>query len=74
MFPAHGYTAGMDTRRIGEAGMVGWRARAGEKLAHWLAQRTRFDERDLRHLVGGYLFVSRARRMAQMLIRLRRLS
>jgi hypothetical protein len=64
----------MDLRRIGEAGMVGWRARAGERLANWLAARTRFDERDLRHLVGGYLFVSRVRRMAQMLIRLRRLS
>jgi hypothetical protein len=61
----------VETRRIAEAGLVGWRARAGEKAAHWLAQRSRFDERDLRHLVGGYLFVSRVRRMAEMLMRLR---
>jgi hypothetical protein len=59
-------------RRIAQAGLIGWRARVGEKAAHWLAQRTPLDERDLRHLVGGYLFVSRARRMAQMLMRLRR--
>jgi hypothetical protein len=64
----------VDARRVGEAGLVGWRAEVGERLARWLAQHTRFDERDLRHLVGGYLFLSRARRMAQMLIRLRRLS
>jgi hypothetical protein len=61
-------------RRFGEAGLVGWRARVGKKLAHLVAERTRLDERDLRHLVGGYLFASRVRRMAQMLIRLRRLS
>ena len=64
----------MALRRLGEAGLVGWRARVGRSLARWLAQRTRFDERDLRHLVGGYLFLSRARRMVQMLNRLRRLS
>ena len=64
----------MNLRQFGEAGLVGWRARVGESLARWLAERTRFDERDLRHLVGGYLFLSRARRMGQMLIRLRRLS
>jgi hypothetical protein len=64
----------MDARRVGEAGLVGWRARIGERLARWLAERTRFDERDLRHLIGGYLFLSRLRRMAPMLTRLRRLS
>jgi hypothetical protein len=64
----------VEAKRIAEAGLVGWRARAGEKAAKWISQRSRFDEQDLRRLVGGYLFVSRARRMAQMLIRLRRLS
>jgi hypothetical protein len=64
----------MDLRRIADAGMVGWRARVGAQIARWIAERTRYDERDLRHLVGGYLFVSRVRRTAQMLLRLRRLS
>ena len=64
----------MDARRVGEAGLVGWRARVGKRLARWLAERTRFDERVLRHVIGGYLFISRARRMVQMLLRLRRLS
>ena len=62
----------MDARRFGQAGLVGWRARVGERAATCVSQRTRFDERDLAHLVGGYLFFSRARRMAQMLMRLKR--
>jgi hypothetical protein len=62
----------MDARRIGEAGLIGWRARAGERAAKWVAARTRFDERDLVQVVGAYLFLSRARRMGQMLRRLRR--
>jgi hypothetical protein len=64
----------MDARRFGEAGLVGWRARVGERGAKWVAARTRFDERDLAALVGAYLFVSRARRMGQMLRRLQRRS
>jgi hypothetical protein len=62
----------VDARRVGEAGPVGWRARAGQLLAKWTARRTRFNERDLLHAVGLYLFLSRARRMTQMLLRLRR--
>ena len=62
----------MDVRRFGEAGLVGWRGEAGKRLARWLGARTRLDEDALRALVGAYLFLSRARRMAQMLGRLRR--
>ena len=62
----------MDAKRFGEAGLVGWRGRAGERLAEWVAARTRFDERTLASAVGAYLFVSRTRRMIQMVRRLRR--
>jgi hypothetical protein len=62
----------VDARRVSEAGLVGWRARIGQRLAKWTAKRTRFTESDLSHVVGLYLFLSRARRMAQMLLRLRR--
>ncbi len=62
----------MDTRRIGEAGLIGWRARVGERAAAWLGARTKLDERTLRSLVGLYLVASRTRRMAQMAQRLRR--
>ncbi len=61
----------MDVRKIGEAGLVGWRAKVGKRLAAWAAERTRFDERTLTQLVGAYLFLSRSRRMAQMISRLR---
>jgi hypothetical protein len=71
-FSDTGNEAFVDVRRVGEAGLIGWRARVGERLARWLAERTRFAERDLRHVVGGFLFLSRTRRMVQMLRRLRR--
>ncbi|MFL5917922.1 MAG: hypothetical protein ACJ74X_04270 [Gaiellaceae bacterium] len=62
----------MDAKQLGEAGLVGWRGRAGERIADWLSARTRFDKRTLASAVGAYLFVSRTRRMIQMLRRLRR--
>jgi hypothetical protein len=71
-FSGNGNEAVVDARRVAEAGLVGWRARVGERLARWLAERTRFAEQDLRHVVGAYLFLSRTRRLAQMLRRLRR--
>ena len=46
----------MDARRVGEAGLVGWRGRVGERLAKWTSRRTRFRERDLLHAIGLYLF------------------
>jgi hypothetical protein len=60
----------MDAKRVGEAGLVGWRGRAGERGAEWVAARTRFDKRTLAAAVGAYLFASRTRRMIQMLRRL----
>jgi hypothetical protein len=57
---------------MGEAGLVGWRGRAGERVAEWVSARTRIDKRTLAAAVGTYLFVSRTRRMIQMLRRLRR--
>ena len=62
----------VDARRVGDAGLVGLRGRLGARAATWLAQRTPFDERTLKTIVGAYLFVSRSRRMVQMLARLRR--
>jgi hypothetical protein len=61
----------MVAKRIGHAGLVGWRAKAGRNAAEWLGSRTPLDTGTLTTLVGLYLFVSRTRRMAQMLSRLR---
>ena len=66
-----GYGSRMDARRVGEAGLIGWRGRMGARAAAWFAQRTPFDEQTLRWLVGAYFFFSRSRRMLQMLARLR---
>jgi hypothetical protein len=62
----------VDAKRVGEAGLVGWRGRMGDRAAGWLAERTRFDKRTLASAIGAYLLVSRTRRMVQMLRRLRR--
>jgi hypothetical protein len=60
----------MDAKQVGEAGLVGWRGRAGERAAEWVAARTPFDRRTLASAVGAYLLVSRTRRMVQMIRRL----
>jgi hypothetical protein len=62
----------VDAKQFGEAGLVGWRGRAGERAAEWLSARTRLDKRTLAAAIGAYLFVSRTRRMLQMLRRLQR--
>ena len=72
-FETRGNEPRVDARRLGEAGLVGLRGRLGARAATWLSRRMPVDERTLQALVGGYLFFSRARRMAQMLARLRRL-
>ena len=61
----------MDAKQFGEAGLVGWRGRAGRQVADWLGERTRLDARTVGAAIGAYLFVSRTRRMIQMLRRLR---
>ena len=62
----------MDAKRLGEAGLVGLRGRAGERAAEWLSSRTPFEKRTLASAVGAFLFISRTRAMIQMLRRLRR--
>ena len=62
----------MDAKRVGEAGLVGFRGRMGKRVAGWVSQRTPFDERTLASAIGAYLLVSRTRRMIQMVRRLRR--
>ena len=62
----------MDVKRVGEAGLVGWRGRAVRRLADEVGRRTRLDPDVLAALIGAYLMVSAARRMLEMLGRLRR--
>ena len=62
----------MAAKRIGEAALVGLRGRLGARAASELSRRTRLDEGTLRTAIGLYLFVSRTRRMVEMLRRIRR--
>jgi hypothetical protein len=62
----------VDAKEVGKAGLVGWRGRLGRKLADGVGRRTRFDAETIAALIGAYLFISRTRRMVQMLRRARR--
>jgi hypothetical protein len=58
--------------RVGEAGLVGVRGRLGRWIADEAGKKTRLDADVVAVAIGAYLFVSRTRRMLQMLARLRR--
>jgi hypothetical protein len=62
----------MDAKQAGQAGLVGWRGRLGRRVADGVGRRTRLDAEKIAALIGAYLFISRTRRMVQMLRRLRR--
>ena len=68
---AHGYD-GRVLDRFGEAGLVGLRGRIGRWFADETGKRTPLDADVVAKLIGAYLFVSRTRRMLQMLARLGR--
>ena len=57
---------------MGEAGLVGMRGRLARRAADEIGRRTRLDADAIAALLGLYLFVSRTRRMLEMLSRLRR--
>ena len=59
--------------RVGEAGLVGLRGRLGRWVADETGKRTPLDADLLATLIGAYLFVSRSRRMVEMIRGLRRI-
>jgi hypothetical protein len=61
----------MDAKKVGRAGLVGVRGRLARRVADALGRRTRLDPERIALLLGAYLFLSRTRRMLQMLRRLR---
>jgi hypothetical protein len=61
----------VDPKRVGQSGLVGLRGRLARRAADALGRRTRLDPERIALLLGAYLFFSRARRMLQMLRRLR---
>ena len=62
----------MDAKKVGEAGLIGLRGRLARRAADAIGKRTRLDPERIAMLLGSYLFLSRTRRMLQMLGRMRR--
>lgn len=61
----------MDARTIARSGLVGMRGHAGERVADWVAQRTRLNADTLKLLVGAYLIASRVNSFRKMTQRAR---
>ena len=47
----------MKAKRVGEAGLVGWRDKAADAVAAPVAERTALDEEAVRSLIGAAFFV-----------------
>ena len=62
----------MEVKDIGQAGLVGLRGRLGARFADEVGRRTPVSRELVASAIGLYLFVSRTRRMIEMLQRLRR--
>ncbi len=43
----------MDARRLGEAGLQGWRGRVADRMAPAVARRTSLDLDQARRVIGG---------------------
>ena len=57
---------------MGQAGLVGWRGKVGRRIADGVGRKTRLDAETIAAAIGAYLFISRARRMVQMVRRMKR--
>jgi hypothetical protein len=62
----------VDAKQVGQAGLVGWRGKVGRRIADGVGRKTRLEAEKVAALIGAYLFISRARRMVQMLRRVKR--
>ena len=59
----------MDRARVGQAGLIGWRAKVGERAARTLAARTRLSADEARGLLGAIFFAITARSFVRMVRR-----
>ena len=62
----------MDVKRIGHAGLVGWREKAGDKAASVISKRTRLDADTVRAVVGAVFLAMAVKTMIDMATRLSR--
>ena len=64
----------MDVKRIGHAGLVGWREKAGDKAASVISKRTRLDADTVRAVVGAVFLAMAVKTTIDMATRLTRVA
>jgi hypothetical protein len=57
----------MDAQKLGQAGLVGWRRKIGERIAEPVSHRTGLSFDQAMAIVGGIFFLLTVRRMVRML-------
>ena len=62
----------MDTKRLGQAGLVGAKGKLGHRIADELGKRTRLDRDLVAAVIGALVFLASLRSVIQTLSRLRR--
>ncbi len=64
----------MNVKRIGHAGLVGWREKAGDKAASVISKRTRLDEDTVRAVLGAVFLALAVKTTIDMATRLTRVA
>ena len=64
----------MDVKRIGHAGLVGWREKAGDKAASVISKRTRLDADTVRAVLGAVFLALAVKTTIDMAMRLSRVA
>ena len=59
----------MDAKRLGRAGLVGWRRQVGERTARAVARRTRLSVEQVESIVGAIFVALTVRRVVHMIRR-----
>ena len=59
----------MDAKRLGRAGLVGWRRHVGERTARAVARRARFSVEQVESIVGAIFVALTVRRAVHMIRR-----
>ena len=67
-----GYREAMDTKQLGQAGLVGAKGKLGHRVADELGKRTRLDRDLVAAVIGALVFLASLRTVVKTLSRVRR--
>jgi hypothetical protein len=59
----------MNVREMGKVGLTGWRGRAADAVARPVARRTKFDEDQVKAIIGALFLAYTVYRLARSLYR-----